>query len=151
MRWKTLGLFIATIAFSMSAVRTGLAAQNERFLGIWERNIGKASNYAQQTQMIINVPAPGGFTSIRATIGKDGKSSTEVHPVAFDGKPYQTTGGDPREISYKRINANTVERTQNRNGKISADTEQVSKHANRLTWNQENALQSPPNHSNSTP
>src|SRR5260370_11697950 len=140
MRWKTLGLFIATIAFSMSAVRTGLAAQNERFLGIWERNIGKASNYAQQTQMIINVPAPGGFTSIRATIGKDGKSSTEVHPVAFDGKPYQTTGGDPREISYKRIDANTVERTQNRNGKISVDTEQVSKDGKTLTVKQENAV-----------
>jgi hypothetical protein len=90
--------------------------------------------------MIINVPAPGGFTSIRATIGKDGKSSTEVHPVAFDGKPYRTTGGDPREISYKRIDANTVERTQNRNGKISVDTEQVSKDGKTLTVKQENAV-----------
>src|SRR5260370_1408607 len=93
MRWKTLGLFIATIAFSMSAFCTGLAAQNEPFLGIWQINLENTSNYAQQTQMIINVPAPGGFTSIRATGGKDGKSSTEVHPVAFDAKHYMTTGG----------------------------------------------------------
>jgi hypothetical protein len=135
MSWKTLGVFIATIAFC-----TGLAAQNEPFLGIWQINVEKTSNYPQQNQMIINVPAPGGFTSIRATIGKDGKSSAEVHPVAFDGKPYQTTGGDPRQISYKRIDANTIERTQNRNGKISVDTEQVSKDGKTLTVKQENAV-----------
>jgi hypothetical protein len=135
MSWKTLGVFIATIAFC-----TSLAAQNEPFLGIWQINTEKTTNYPQQNQMIINVPAPGGFTSIRATIGKDGKSSAEVHPVAFDGKPYQTTGGDPREISYKRIDANTIERTHNRNGKISVDTEQVSKDGKTLTVKQENAV-----------
>jgi hypothetical protein len=135
MSWKTLGVFIATMAFC-----TGLAAQNEPFLGIWQINVEKTANYPQQNQMIINVPAPGGFTSIRATIGKDGKSSAEVHPVAFDGKPYQTTGGDPRQISYKRIDANTIERTQNRNGKISVDTEQVSKDGKTLTVKQENAV-----------
>jgi hypothetical protein len=135
MSWKTLGVFIATMAFC-----TGLAAQNEPFLGIWQINVEKTTNYPQQNQMIINVPAPGGFTSIRATIGKDGKSSAEVHPVAFDGKPYQTTGGDPRQISYKRIDANTIERTQNRNGKISLDTEQVSKDGKTLTVKQENAV-----------
>jgi hypothetical protein len=135
MSWKTLGVFIATMAFC-----TGLAAQNEPFLGIWQINVEKTANYPQQNQMIMNVPAPGGFTSIRATIGKDGKSSAEVHPVAFDGKPYQTTGGDPRQISYKRIDANTIERTQNRNGKISVDTEQVSKDGKTLTVKQENAV-----------
>jgi hypothetical protein len=140
MRWKTLGVFIATMAFCMGAFCTGLAAQNEPFLGIWQINVEKTINYPQQTQMIINVPTADGFTSIRATIGKDGKSSAEVHPVAFDGKPYQTTGGDPREISYKRIDANTVERTQNRNGKISVDTEQVSKDGKTLTVKQGNAV-----------
>ena len=114
-------------------------AQNDPFLGIWQLNGVKTSNYQQQSQMIINLPAPGGFTSIRVTIGKDNKSSAEVHPVAFDGKPYQTTGGDAREISYKRIDANTIERTQNRNGKISVDTEQVSKDGKTLTVKQENA------------
>jgi hypothetical protein len=140
MSWKSLGVFIATIAFCMGAFCTGLAAQNEPFLGIWQINVEKTTNYPQQTQMIINVPAPVGFTSIRATIGKDGKSSVEVHPVAFDGKPYQTTGGDARLISYKRVDANTVERTQDRNGKISVDTEQVSKDGKTLTVKQENAV-----------
>lgn len=135
MSWKSLGLLVATFAFS-----TSLMAQNDAFLGIWQLNGEKTSNYQQQSQMIINLPTPAGFTSIRATIGKDNKSSAEVHPVAFDGKPYQTTGGDAREISYKRIDANTIERTQNRNGKISVDTEQVSKDGKTLTVKQENAL-----------
>ena len=135
MSWKSLGVLVATIAFC-----TSLMAQNEPFLGIWQLNGAKTSNYQQQSQMIINVPAPGGFTSIRATIGNDNKSSAEIHPVAFDGKPHQTTGGDPREISYKRIDANTIERTQNRNGKISVDTEQVSKDGKTLTVTQATAV-----------
>jgi hypothetical protein len=135
MSWKSLGVLAAILAFS-----TGLAAQNEPFLGIWQINVEKTTNYPQQTQYIINIPTANGITSIRATIGKDGKSSAEVHPEAFDGKPYQTTGGDPRLISYKRIDDHTVERTHNRNGKISVDTEQVSKDGKTLTVKQENAV-----------
>jgi hypothetical protein len=135
MSWKSLGVLVATIAFC-----TSLTAQDDSFLGIWQLNGEKTSNYQQQSQMIINVPAPGGFTSIRTTIGKDNKSSTEVHPVAFDGKPLQTTGGDAREISYKRIDANTIERTQYRNGTSSVDTEQVSKDGKTLTVKQANAV-----------
>ncbi len=135
MSWKSLGLLVATFAFS-----TTLMAQNDPFLGIWQLNGEKTSNYQQQSQMIINVPSPDGFISIRATIGKDNKSSTETHPVAFDGKPHQTTGGDPREISYKRIDANTIERTHNRDGKISVDTEQVSKDGKTLTVTQPAAV-----------
>ena len=65
MSWKSLGVLVATIAFC-----TSLLAQNEPFLGIWELNLEKTSNYPQQSQTIINVPAPGGFKSTRATIGK---------------------------------------------------------------------------------
>ncbi len=88
--------------------------------------------------MIINVPAPGGgFISTRATIGKENKSSSaEIHPVGFDGKPYATTGGDAREISYKLIDPYTIERTHNRNGRITVDTEQVSKDGKTLTVTQ---------------
>jgi hypothetical protein len=134
MSWKSLGVFVAIMAFC-----TGLAAQNEAFLGVWELNLQKTTNFPQQSQTIVNLPTPDGFTSIRATIGKD-RSSTEVHPVVFDGKPHQTTGGDPREISYKRIDANTIERTHNRNGKISVDTEQVSKDGKTLTVKQADSV-----------
>ena len=115
--------------------------QNEPFLGIWEINLTKTVNYPQQSQMIINVPAPGGgFISTRATSGKENKSSSsEIHPVAFDGKPHATTGGDAREITYKLTDPYTIERTHNRNGKISVDTEQVSKDGKTMTVKQANA------------
>lgn len=139
MSWKSLGVFLATFAFCTAAMAQH--QPGEAFLGIWEINVEKTANYPQQSQSIINTPSPGGFISMRATIGKDNKSSSsEIHPVAFDGKPYATTGGDAREISYKLIDANTIERTQNRAGKISVDTEQVSKDGKTLTVTQGNVV-----------
>ena len=136
MSWKSLGVLVATLAFCASAM-----AKDNPFVGIWQLNGEKTANYQQQTQLIINEPtANGGILSIRATIGKDNKNSAEVHPEDFSGKPLQTTGGDPREISYKRIDEYTVERTHNRNGKISVDTEQVSKDGKTLTVKQANAV-----------
>src|SRR5882672_3546184 len=109
MSWKSLGVLVAGLAFC-----TSLTAQDKRsepFLGIWEINLEKTINYPQQSQTIINVPATGGgFISTRATIGKENKSSSaEIHPVAFDGKPHATTGGDAREIAYKLIDPYTIE------------------------------------------
>jgi hypothetical protein len=135
MSWRSLGVLVAVLAFGTTA-----GAQKNPFLGVWQLNGEKTTNYQQQSQMIINLPTPDGFTSIRATIGRDNRNSTETHPVAFDGKPHATTGGDVREISYKRIDDNTIERTHNRNGKISVDTEQVSKDGKTLTVKQENAV-----------
>src|SRR2546425_1071519 len=80
------------------------------------------------------------FIRSRATIGKENKSSSaEVHPVAFDGKPHLTTGGDVREITYKLIDPYTIQRTHNRNGTISVDTEHVSRDGKTLTVKQANA------------
>src|SRR3979411_3209892 len=107
MSWKSLGVLVAELAFCTSLMAQD--KQSEPFLGIWEINLEKTINCPQQSQMIINVPAAGGgFISTRATIGKENKSSiAEVHPVAFDGKPHLTTGGDVREISYKLLDPNT--------------------------------------------
>ena len=139
MSWKSLGILVA--ALGLCTILAAQDKQSEPFLGIWEINLEKTTNYPQQSQMMINVPAPGGgFISTRATIGKENKtSSAEVHPVAFDGKPHLTTGGDVREITYKLIDPYTIERTHNRKGVISVDTEQVSKDGKTLTVKQTNA------------
>ena len=139
MSWKSLGALVAMLVLCASLMAQD--KQSEPFLGIWEINLEKTVNYPQQSQMIINVPAPGGgFISTRATIGKENKtSSAEVHPVVFDGKPHLTTGGDVREITYKLIDSYTIERTHNRNGRISVDTEQVSRDGKTLTVKQANA------------
>ena len=140
MFWKSFGVLIAILAFSATLMAQD--KQSEPFLGIWELNLEKTANYPQQSQTMINVSAPGGgFISTRATIGKDNsRSSTEIHPVVFDGKPHQTTGGDAREISYKLIDPYTIERTHNRNGKITVDAEQVSKDGKTMTVKQANAV-----------
>jgi hypothetical protein len=132
MSWKT---FVTAVVMLGCTTLMAQDKQSEPFVGIWEINLTKTVNYPQQSQMIINVPAPGGgFISTRATIGKENKSSSaEIHPVAFDGKPHATTGGDAREISYKLIDPYTIERTHNRNGRITVDTEQVSKDGKTLT------------------
>ena len=118
MWWRSLGVLVATIGFC-----TSLMAQDSPFLGVWRLT---GENTPNEMHLIVNLPAPGGFTSLRISVNTDNRTNTEVHPVALDGKPYATTGGDAREISYKQIDANTIERTQNRNGTISVDTEQVS-------------------------
>jgi hypothetical protein len=137
MSWRSLGVLVAVLAFSASLMAQD--KQSEPFLGVWEINLAKTTNYPQQSQMVINVPAPGGgFISTRATIGKENKtSSTEIHPVAFDGKPHATTGGDVRDITYKLIDPYTIERTHNRGGKISVDREQVSKDGKTMTVTQD--------------
>jgi hypothetical protein len=136
MSWKALVVAIVTLGSCPSLIAQD--KQSEPFLGIWEINLTRTVNYPQQSQMIINVPARGGgFISTRATIAKENKSSSsEIHPVAFDGKPHATTGGDAREITYKLIDPYTIERTHNRNGRITVDTEQVSKDGKTLTVTQ---------------
>ena len=139
MSWKSLAALTVALALCMTAAAQ--THQSEAFHGVWQINLEKTTNYPQQSQTITNVPAAGGgFISTRATIGKENKSSsTEVHTVAFDGKPHVTAGGDVREISYRMIDSNTIERTHNRNGRISVDTEQVSKDGRTLTVTQANA------------
>src|SRR5215510_7316928 len=139
MSWKSLVL-VATLAFATSVFAQD--KQSEPFLGVWEINLAKTSNYPQQSQIIINVPASGGgFISTRATIGAGNKtSSTEIHPVAFDGKAHATTGGDVRDITYKLIDPLTIERTHNRGGKLSVDREQVSKDGKTMTVTQDGRI-----------
>ena len=134
---KSLGVLALTLAFS-----TTLMAQSEPFLGIWEIDLERTSNYPMQTQMIINVSAPnGGFISTRAQIRENNESSSmEVHPVFFDGQPHQTTGGDPRPISYRLTDPLTIERTHNREGRISTDTERVTADGKTMIVTQENRV-----------
>jgi len=135
MRLKVLGVIVATLAFCAS----GMAQKQDfkAFLGVWQINKEKTQNYQQQMQMIINLPSANGFISTRAQIGKENsQNSTEVHPVTLDGVPQPTTGGDVRTIAYKLVDPHTIARTQNRNGKISMDTEQVSADGKTLTVTQ---------------
>ena len=133
MSWKSLVILAATLAFSGR-----LLAQDKQitpFLGIWELDVAKTVNYPQQSQMIINVPAPGGgFISTRATITDKSRNTTEIHPVVFDGKPHATAGNNMQEFSYRLTDPYSYDRTSARNQ--GAQSTKVSKDGNTMTVTQ---------------
>ena len=133
MSWKSLAAMVLLLAFA-----TCLMAQENQvkpFLGVWVFNLEKSTDAPFDSQTLTNVPAPGGgYISTRSNVGKENKSSsTEVHPVVFDGKPHRTSGGDARSITYKLLDPYTFERTHDRNGKIATDKTQVSKDGKTMT------------------
>jgi hypothetical protein len=110
-------MLIVLAAFGKPA---GLAAQDERFLGTWELNLAASSitrGAPPRIETIVNIAEPGGFRSLLAVVGEK-STSVEIHHYNFDGSFHQTEGSDPRELSFKRIDQNTIEQDTRRNGTI---------------------------------
>jgi hypothetical protein len=110
----------AAIVTAILGSAAGLFAQNERFLGIWELNLAKSSitrGAPPRSEMIVNVAEPGGFRSVLSAVTERG-TSVEIHHYDFDGGFHQTEGSDPRELSFRRVDANTIEQDTRRNGRI---------------------------------
>lgn len=115
---RTLITLAAIVAWS-----AGLTAQNEPFLGTWELNLAKSSitrGAPPQSESIANVAEPGGFKSTLTSVTGRG-TSVEIHHYNFDGNFHQTEGGDPRELSFKRIDRRTIESDTRRNGQITVN------------------------------
>jgi hypothetical protein len=114
--WR-FGVGISLLVFVNSL---DLAAQNERFLGIWELNLSRSSitrGAPPRSEMIVNVAEPGGFKSVLSAVTDRG-TSVEIHHYKFDGNFHQTEGSDPRELSFRRVNPNTIEQDTRRNGQV---------------------------------
>ena len=102
------------------AVTAGLIAQTEPFLGIWELNLSKSSitrGAPPLSETVVNVAEPGGFRSLLAVVTAT-STSVEIHHYNFDGSFHQTEGSDPRELSFKRVDQNTIEQDTRRSGTI---------------------------------
>ena len=101
----------------------GLTAQNERFLGTWELNLAKSSitrGAPPKSETVANVAEPGGFKST-LTVVTERATNVEIHHYNFDGNFHQTEGSDPRELSFKRIDQNTIDQDTRRNGQITVN------------------------------
>ena len=101
----------------------GLTAQNEPFLGIWELNLTKSSitrGTPPQIETVVNVAEPGGFRSALAIV-TDRSTSVEIHHYNSDGSFHQTEGSDPRELSFRRVDQNTIEQDTRRNGQVTVN------------------------------
>jgi hypothetical protein len=110
-RGPILILLLATLARA-----AGAYAQQEPFLGIWELNLAKSSitrGAPPKIETIVNIPEAGGFRSTLAVVGAN-STSVEIHHYNFDGAFHQTEGGDPRELSFKRVSPNRIEQDTRR-------------------------------------
>ena len=110
-------LFVLVAALAWPA---GLAAQNEPFLGIWELNLAKSSitrGAPPKSETVVNVAEPGGFRSMLAVVNESA-TSVEIHHYNFDGSFHKTEGSDPRELSFKRVDQNTIDQDTRRNGQV---------------------------------
>lgn len=114
-------LFFSLMALAVCA--SNLRAQTEPFLGTWELNLAKSSitrGAPPQGESIENVPEAGGFKSTLTTVTGRGKG-VEIHHYIFDGAFHQTEGGDPRELSFKRVDRRNIESDTKRNGQITVN------------------------------
>jgi len=110
--------WLAAITFSST-----LLAQSEPFLGTWELNLAKSSitrGAPPQSETIENVAEAGGFKSTLTSVTGRGKG-VEIHHYNFDGAFHQTEGGDPRELSFKRVDRRNIDSDTKRNGQITVN------------------------------
>jgi hypothetical protein len=132
MSWKTVIVLAASVAWS-----AGLTAQHEAFLGVWELNLAKSSitrGAPPKSETIANVAEPGGFRSLLAVVNPT-TTSVEIHHYNFDGAFHQTEGSDPRELSFKRIDTNTIDQETRRGTEVTVHRRiQVSKNGRTMTY-----------------
>ena len=80
-----------------------------------------------------NIAEPGGFRSMLAVVGEK-STSVEIHHYNFDGGFHQTEGSDPRELSFQRVDRNTIEQDTRRNGAITVHRRiELSRDGRRMT------------------
>src|SRR6476660_8403027 len=100
-----------------------LSAQNERFLGIWELNLAQSSitrGAPPRSELIVNLAEPDGFRSVLSVVTERG-TSVEIHHYRFDGAFHQTEGSDPRELSFRLVDQNTIDQDTRRNGQVTVN------------------------------
>jgi hypothetical protein len=113
--------FLTALVLLVSA--PGIVAQNERFLGSWGLNLAKSSitrGMPPLSETVVSVTEPGGFRST-LTVVTDRGTSVEIHHYNFDGRFHQTEGSDPRELSFRRVDQNTIDQDTRRNGQITVN------------------------------
>ena len=92
------------------------AATGEPFLGTFELDLAASAitrGAPPRSETIVNTAEPGGFRSLLAVVNEK-STSVEVQHWNFDGAFHQTDGSDPRELSFKRPDADTIEQDTRR-------------------------------------
>ena len=106
---------------AMLSISAGLLAADNPFVGTWKLNFAKTKSTRQgpppKSRTIQYEPySEDGIKSSMITVDAQGKSSHEEYAAKFDGRDYEITGDDPRQIILKRIDAKNFEATYKRHG-----------------------------------
>jgi hypothetical protein len=108
------------LAILTALVIPAAAVDSEPFLGTFELDLTASAitrGAPPRSETIVNTVESGGFRSLMAVVNEK-STSVEVQHWNFDGDFHQTEGSDPRELSFKRPGANTIEQDTRRNGTV---------------------------------
>src|ERR1700688_2471451 len=114
---------IRTILFSVVAVFAILSVclAADVNIGSWKLNEAKSkiSPGAPKNTMVVIAAAGDSMKVVVDGVGADGKPAHNEWTGKFDGKDYPLTGDSTADTrSYKRVNANTLELTNKKAGKV---------------------------------
>jgi hypothetical protein len=118
---RQFALVFALVVISVLALTTVVIAADNN-IGTWKLNLAK-SNYSPgpaPKSQILKIEAWGddGVKYSADGVGADGKPTHAEFQAKYDGKDYPFKGNpDADVLSYKRVDANTVEATTKLNGK----------------------------------
>jgi hypothetical protein len=113
-------VLLALVVLSVPAL-SGVTFGGDSNVGTWKLNLSK-SKYspgpAPKSQTLKLEAAGDGVKYTADGIGADGKPTHQEFTAKYDGKDYPFKGNpDADTISYKRIDANTVEAVTKKDGK----------------------------------
>ena len=118
------------VGFIMLSSAPELYAQADSTLGTWRLNLAKSKyNPGPPPMSETRIYEPFGAGGVKTTFNRldgAGKKVTISYSALYDGKDYKFIGSpDSDTISLKRIDANTIEATQKKGGKVSLMTRAV--------------------------
>jgi hypothetical protein len=111
---------LATLAGLFVGIAVAFAADPN--MGTWKLNEGKSkfNPGATKNHTVVYAPAAGDMVKITVDgVDKDGKAEHNEWTGKFDGKDYKVTGGTNIDArSYTKVDANTLNMTLKKDGKV---------------------------------
>ena len=115
------GVLAGLLLFSLSP---RLQAQNDPLLGTWKLNVAKSKYQGTPLPMSetrVYEPFGGAGAGVKATFNRvdaAGKKITVTYSAMYDGKDYKYSGPDAETIALRRTDANSIDATLKKGGKV---------------------------------
>jgi hypothetical protein len=103
-------------------VNAAWAQPDPRSLGTWKLNVAKSKFSPGPAPKSLTVKFEKAGQGVKLTtegVGADGKPSATSYTANYDGKDYPLTGSPIADtVALRKVDANTVERTDKKAGKV---------------------------------